>query len=253
MEFYSFNPLLLLFGVVFLAGASALFLVWRKNFSAKEKMGILGSNNLILKVSDSFQKELEYLIKQEMQKNLAEIKKRSLDFLEKIIKESESSMLETRRTISLEEEKIKKEMLKISKSAAEIKNRFAQEVQKNISALTVEINKELANLSGAGQSAEKTIMEEAKRRASELSRDISGEMSKIYKSAEETMVQIIKDAQKEIENYKQEKMKEIDQKIYKTLIEISRNVIGKAIDFSTHEELIIQALNQAKKDGLLES
>ncbi len=253
MDFYSLNPLLLFFGAVFFAGAVALILVWGKNFSGKNKIGVLGNNNLILKASDSFQKELEYLIKQEMQKNLSEIKKRNLDALEKIIKDMESSMSETRRAISAEEEKIKKEMLEISKSAAETKNRFAQDAQKNISSFAVEINKELANLSGAGRAAEKTIVEEAKKRATELSRDISGEMSKTYKSAEETLARIIKEAQKEIENYKREKMEEIDQKIYKILIEISRNVIGKAIDFSTHEELIIQALNQAKKDGLFES
>lgn len=253
MEFYSLNPLSLLSAAVFFAGVIALILVRSKNLSAKEKIGVLGSNNLILRASDSFQKELEYLIKQEMQKNLSEIKKRNLDALEKIIKEMEFSMSETRKTINLEEEKIKKEMLEISKSAAETKNRFAQEAQKNISALTVEINKKLSDLSGAGQAAEKTIVEEAKKRAAELSRDISGEMSKTYKSAEETLAQIIKDTQKEIENYKWEKMKEVDQKIYKILIEISKDVIGKAIDFSTHEELIIQALNQAKKDGLLGS
>lgn len=208
-------------------------MVKSKKFPNKEKIENF-KNQIILNASESFQKELEYLIKQELQKNLAEIKKRNLEVLEKLFKELDFSMRE------------------ISQSTIEIKNQITKEAQKNISTLNIEFNKEIASISAAKQTAEKVIIEEAKKRLMELSGNISGEISKTYKSAEETLSQMIKNAQKEIENYKWEKMQEIDKKIYKVLIEISKNIIGKTIDFSTHEDLIIQALNQAKKNGLFE-
>lgn len=54
-------------------------------------------------------------------------------------------------------------------------------------------------------------------------------------------------AKKDIEVYRQDKLKLIDEKIYEILERISRIVMGKALDLSDHEQLIIQSLEEAKK------
>ena len=56
--------------------------------------------------------------------------------------------------------------------------------------------------------------------------------------------------QKEIENYKAEELKKIDDKIYSLLEKVSKFTLGRAINLSEHENLIIKALDRAKKEGL---
>lgn len=54
-----------------------------------------------------------------------------------------------------------------------------------------------------------------------------------------------------IEAYKAEKLKIIDNDIYKILQTVSAVVLGKTLSLQDHENLIIDALNQAKKEKAL--
>ncbi len=57
-------------------------------------------------------------------------------------------------------------------------------------------------------------------------------------------------AQKELEKYKNEMLSKVQDQIYKILENVSKLTIGKSIPLADHEELIIEALEKAKKDGL---
>jgi F0F1-type ATP synthase membrane subunit b/b' len=54
----------------------------------------------------------------------------------------------------------------------------------------------------------------------------------------------------EMENYKKEKLQKIDREIYGLLEEISKLVLGKAINLSDHEDLIERSIEKAKKEGI---
>jgi hypothetical protein len=54
----------------------------------------------------------------------------------------------------------------------------------------------------------------------------------------------------EMENYRKEKMQKIDREVYKLLEEISKIVLGKAINLSDHEDLIEKSIEKAKKEGV---
>ena len=55
---------------------------------------------------------------------------------------------------------------------------------------------------------------------------------------------------KEIENYREEELKKIDQEIYRLLEKVSKLVLGKALSLSEHEDLIEKSLEKAKKEGV---
>lgn len=57
-------------------------------------------------------------------------------------------------------------------------------------------------------------------------------------------------AQKEIENYKTGRIDKIDKEISTVVSVISKDVLGKTITPREHEEIILEALENAKKDGL---
>jgi hypothetical protein len=56
-----------------------------------------------------------------------------------------------------------------------------------------------------------------------------------------------------LENYKREKIKEADEKIFQILADVSKKVLGKVIDVSTHEELVFRALKKAKEENFFEA
>lgn len=59
-------------------------------------------------------------------------------------------------------------------------------------------------------------------------------------------------AKKEIESYKENELKKIDNGIYALLEKISMLALGKALNLSDQEDLIIKSLEKAKKEGVFE-
>jgi len=57
-------------------------------------------------------------------------------------------------------------------------------------------------------------------------------------------------AQKDAENYKNEMLRKAEDEIYKILQNVSKLTLGKSIPLADHEQLIIEALEKAKKDGI---
>lgn len=58
-------------------------------------------------------------------------------------------------------------------------------------------------------------------------------------------------AQKEIEDYKIERIKKVESQIYEIIQNISKMVLGKTLSREEHEQLVMDALEKAKKEGAL--
>jgi hypothetical protein len=73
--------------------------------------------------------------------------------------------------------------------------------------------------------------------------------------AEKLAAQRMKDEyiklEKEIADRRTQKLQALDTNIYKLLTIVSKDVIGKALDFSDQEELVAQSLDKAKKEGVI--
>ena len=53
-----------------------------------------------------------------------------------------------------------------------------------------------------------------------------------------------------MENYRQNQIKKLDAKINTVLTDVAKQVLGKAVDLKSHQDLIIEALNKAKAENL---
>jgi len=60
-------------------------------------------------------------------------------------------------------------------------------------------------------------------------------------------------SQVEINEYKRHQMQHVDQSINDMVGKISEDVLGKAISLRDHQQLILQSLEQAKKEGMFET
>lgn len=165
---------------------------------------------------------------------------------------------------------IKNELfLKISE---DFKKKFAQEIEENIVEFKNEFKKTseeiiksyksqfesadeqikilLTELNQAAKKEFSKIQETNLKTSEELSKDFTQKFAKIYQLTQDSLNKKVAETEKEIENYKKERFKEIDQKIYQLLGEVAKKTIGKAVDLSTHEKLVMDALQKAKKEGI---
>lgn len=180
-------------------------------FLKKEKRAILRptntsprlypTNELFLKISENFKKQLEESANKEIKKNIEELKGNFRKTSEEIVKNYQS----------------------------QFKN-GSQEIQKVISELS------------------RQAAEETKKISEALPEELARKFGEIYQSAKGTLNNKVLKTEKEIENYKKERFKEMDRKIYKILGEVAKKTIGKTIDLSDHEKLVMEALEKAKKE-----
>jgi len=173
-------------------------------------------NVLSLKFSQNFFSELERMIAQEIKKSALELNQK---------------MIEELLTI------YKKEISKFSQSAERKLVDFEEIIKKEIS--------KIANVSSTTQDL---ILKEIKKKNEELMKSLDEKINQIQKIAFQSLDQKIAQTEKIIQEYKNERLKEIDRKVYRLIGEVAKKIIGKTIDLSTHEELVFQVLEKAKKE-----
>lgn len=59
-------------------------------------------------------------------------------------------------------------------------------------------------------------------------------------------------AQKEINDYRRDSLRKVEEAIYRILSTVSKAVFGKALSMEEHQELVIRSLDEAKKQGFFE-
>jgi len=190
------------------------------------------SNELFFKISEDFRRQLEELIGKEIQKNVEELKDELKKTSEEIIKSYKSQFAsgsqEIQRVLGEFYQQIPKEVSHLSKFSLEIQNKISEEVKNKILELNQVAEKEFIKI------------QEANVKSS----------AQVYQLIQEAINRKVQETEKEIENYKNMRFKEIDRKIYQMLGEVAKKTLGKTIDLSTHEELVMRALEKAKKEIL---
>lgn len=116
----------------------------------------------------------------------------------------------------------KKELNLIKSQTAEIVRKMSKDVEKDI----------LKDLKGFKEILKKETI---------ASQKIVGEkIEEDYKNVEQ-----------EVQVYKKEQLKKVEDHIYSVLQAVSKLVIGRALSTEEHERLIIDALNRAKTEGVI--
>lgn len=155
---------------------------------------------------------------------------------------------EIKKTISNTNERISN---KITESYEKQINLISQEAENKMTGWNEEIKKNILKFSDACSLSEELIIKQTEKIKEELTKNLDQKINKIYQKATESISQKINETETEINNYKKEKIKEIDQKIYKIMEGVAKKTIGKTIDLSVHEELVLEALEKAKKENFL--
>ena len=100
------------------------------------------------------------------------------------------------------------------------------------------------------QEAKDEIIKEAQIRIGEIGSSIESGLSEIPRLIEGKVEEQIAKNEKELAVYKEQKFKEIDTKIYQLIGQIAKKTIGRSIDISTQEQLVVDALEKARKEKM---
>jgi len=188
--------------------------------------------------------DIYYLAKKpKEEKNILSLKlsERFLPELEKLINQ------EIKRAISEINQKVTNETIEYYKRQLAVFSQEAENKMVNLDRITKE---KILKFSNIYSRSEDLLLKIAKAKADELSKGLSEKIGRIYQSTAETINQQILQTENNIKDYKKERLKEIDQKIYQIIGEVAKKTIGKAIDISTHEQLVMEALEKAKKQKI---
>jgi len=80
-----------------------------------------------------------------------------------------------------------------------------------------------------------------------LSKQLQSDLQQQLKTFHESF---LPNMEKELESYKQARLKEAEAKITKIVQEASETIINKSISYEEHQKLMLESLEKAKRDGL---
>ena len=110
------------------------------------------------------------------------------------------------------------------------------------------VNSLTANYNFNSQKLTENLNLELKKRVDQLTTIVaeqSEESKKVFSSEIQKDLVLIK---KDLVNYSKGKFAQVDAKAYQIISETAKNTVGKVINMVDHQELVMQALDEAKKD-----
>lgn len=76
--------------------------------------------------------------------------------------------------------------------------------------------------------------------------------SDLHKQIQEFHNTLLPGLQKELDAYKQSRMKQAEQTISRIIQEVSQDILNKSISFEDHQKLMTESLEKAKREGMFE-
>ncbi len=151
--------------------------------------------------------------------------------------------------------------IKIKKNAADEEKFLASDkhlresLSKKIEELAASTISEITHDSASRVEKEvQRFIEELADLSSAKSREIAAFVQKAeqeqVKESQFFVANMLSKAEKEVEEYKKNKIGNVDEQIREIVISAAREVIGRAISLSEHEDLVNKALEKAKKDQI---
>ena len=186
------------------------------------------------------------------------IGRRGNDILEKTITVAQeiirNAIVASQRNLRLSES-VESEMEKtlqdgLEKNLSEVKQMVQNATEGIVEAYRNQFLAMSREIEASGLDARGQLLEVTKETVNELSAGISKQISEVRRETEEKIGRELITAEQEIAAYKQQKIAEIDSKVYQMIGEIAKKTIGHAIDLASHQELVLEALEKAKKEKL---
>ena len=98
-----------------------------------------------------------------------------------------------------------------------------------------------------------TLVDDATKKGIELAAFAEKQQGVIVKETQFLVARDIAKLQEDLQKYRADKFAQIDRDVNQMVSDVAKQVLGKVIDVSTHEDLVKAALERAKTENLLEN
>ena len=134
-------------------------------------------------------------------------------------------------------------------------NRIRQKVSKKIEQLATErldevIKKTTTKLEAELKKHFSDLADFAANESNEMGKFIIKQQEAITKESQYHVANMLLKAEREVAKHKETKLKEVDEQVRDIVFRAAREVIGRSISFSEHEDLVNKALERAKKEKI---
>jgi len=92
----------------------------------------------------------------------------------------------------------------------------------------------------------------ADREITDFKKALEAETINIEKAVGQKIATRYDEVKQEVEAYKAKQIAAVDEKINKTVVELAQKILGKTINPREHQELVLKALEEARKNGLFD-
>ena len=172
----------------------------------------------------------------------------SFKFSEEFWKNFEELVLkEARRMVLIISKKILEEFIEEQKKQLSF---FYQRINERQESLEQVMRKEYLEFSNSLLKEKEFLVKDLKNKNDQIFEDLKKTISSILDSLSENVKRKLAESERAIEDYKKEKIKDLDQKIFQIISDVSKKTIGRALDLSIHEKLVIDALEKAKRERI---
>lgn len=204
----------------------------------------------ILTQFDPVVKEGEKM-RQTITKKTNEILSRTINLAQELVR---SSVTQSQENLKISEGfKIEVEGM-LKEGMKQIMDEAKQMLQTEINSIMTGYKSQFSSLNDevieTAAEAKKEIIEDSRVKIDQLGKSLEETLTQIPKMIEGRVGEQINQNEKIIAEYKAQKIKEIDEGIYKIINDVARKSIAASIDISKHEELVREALEKAKKENL---
>ena len=221
---------------VFLAWLAAVSLVlfiysFLKLRKANEKLGKRNSDE------EKRWQELEIKAQNDYQEIISEANKKASEIIAQATAVNHDSVKSFEDSVST---MLHNQKANIEKQSEEISTKHEEEINElnnNIIKLLTNVYKEIETATRADLENYKQVIKQQTFEAEKI--------------AQERMKTEYEKLEKEIALKKQQRLKQLEENIYKILNNISKEIIGKSLDLTAHEDLIVKSMDKAKKEGVL--
>jgi len=215
-----------------------LFIVFYLYLSKKIKE----EKYVVLKVSQEFEESLRKSTEEELKKIINELKTRVDNFSNKIILKYEEELSEFIK-------KIEDEFIALSLLSKEEREKFLKESEEKSKKLENQINKEFLKFTEINSQVRNFAINAIKKGVETIEKNITMETKTILEATNDIVSKKIIEIEKNIEEYRNKKLEEIDKKIYQLIGRVAKITIGHSLDLTTQEKLVMESLEKAKKES----
>jgi vacuolar-type H+-ATPase subunit H len=152
--------------------------------------------------------------------------------------------IRSREIVSKADDFLAKQQTVLSQDLEKVNQIYVKEYQKELTNIKETSAKVLQNM----PNDVKTFMIQA---VDDFRLALSQEVTRAQSEASKVMQEAYKKALTDIDKYREERMKQIDESAGDLVAQVTKRVLGKEITSDEHEKLVVKALEEAKKQGIL--